>query len=454
MSTFTSHHGGAPYPARHASRSYLSPIFIPHSHLHHMGPSFPPTRPNTTGLEDIYQGTPYSMLPSFSSHFEESLPQVGEHGLHEMCQLQHIPRPTRYQFPPLDSMDNAPPLIMNMENHLQVPAPEILHSAVDASAYSQVDYDEIATAGISYNAASPHSNDSNSTGPLTPDSDGSSFTDKFFGGNNHQGNAVALSFLAKVKQEREDLPLHHQSPFHYNNTPHGLPITARRIWTIPGERMKDATAFDIFPDAQGRYAHFGNLTYQLPPALAVDPRTILPSSESDSDHSADEGYSEISETNGRRSSAASHLSDNSPAPGTSPSVEAGTVIQQKIPNRSKEDELLIKWRNDGMSYKDIKDRLGLKEAESTLRGRYRTLTKAKSERVRNPIWTERDERLLLRAVDHFAHADAAAHSRRGPHKIPWEQVSKWVKDHGGSYRFAAAACSKKYDSLRRGSRTD
>jgi hypothetical protein len=54
------------------------------------------------------------------------------------------------------------------------------------------------------------------------------------------------------------------------------------------------------------------------------------------------------------------------------------------------DKMLIDLRRKGHSYKEIK-RLGrFKEAESTLRGRLRTLTKEKSERVRKPKWNRRD----------------------------------------------------------------
>lgn len=52
--------------------------------------------------------------------------------------------------------------------------------------------------------------------------------------------------------------------------------------------------------------------------------------------------------------------------------------------------LLIHYKEQGMSYKDIKALGGFEEAESTLRGRYRTLTKPKEERVRKPEWNDRD----------------------------------------------------------------
>lgn len=55
---------------------------------------------------------------------------------------------------------------------------------------------------------------------------------------------------------------------------------------------------------------------------------------------------------------------------------------------------LIDCKRRGLSYKDIKRLGGFKEAESTLRGRFRTLTKTKEQRVRKPQWEERDVRLF------------------------------------------------------------
>lgn len=49
-----------------------------------------------------------------------------------------------------------------------------------------------------------------------------------------------------------------------------------------------------------------------------------------------------------------------------------------------------------MSYKDIKEKGGFTEAVSTLRGRYRTLTKEKEARLRSPKWQENDVSVPLR----------------------------------------------------------
>ena len=45
-----------------------------------------------------------------------------------------------------------------------------------------------------------------------------------------------------------------------------------------------------------------------------------------------------------------------------------------------------------MTYREIRKQGNFKEAESTLRGRYRTLTKCKEARVRKPEWQEKDVR--------------------------------------------------------------
>lgn len=58
--------------------------------------------------------------------------------------------------------------------------------------------------------------------------------------------------------------------------------------------------------------------------------------------------------------------------------------------RDAKDDFLVRSKMTGMSYKDIRKKGKFTEAESTLRGRYRTLTKHKAERVRKPEWNEND----------------------------------------------------------------
>lgn len=57
---------------------------------------------------------------------------------------------------------------------------------------------------------------------------------------------------------------------------------------------------------------------------------------------------------------------------------------------SAKDEFLVRHKLQGMTYRQIRVKGGFTEAESTLRGRFRTLTKNKEARVRKPAWTEAD----------------------------------------------------------------
>lgn len=64
--------------------------------------------------------------------------------------------------------------------------------------------------------------------------------------------------------------------------------------------------------------------------------------------------------------------------------------------RQRNDELLLQGKQDGLTYREIRKKmLGEKPAESTLRGRYRSLTKARKDRVRKPVWHRRDVSILI-----------------------------------------------------------
>jgi len=62
----------------------------------------------------------------------------------------------------------------------------------------------------------------------------------------------------------------------------------------------------------------------------------------------------------------------------------------KRQDRSEKDIFLVQSKLAGMSYKEIRRKGNFTEAESTLRGRYRTLTKHKAARVRKPEWYDND----------------------------------------------------------------
>ncbi|KAE8382225.1 hypothetical protein BDV26DRAFT_278229 [Aspergillus bertholletiae] len=118
------------------------------------------------------------------------------------------------------------------------------------------------------------------------------------------------------------------------------------------------------------------------------------------------------------------------------------------------DAFLVECKRRGLSYKDIKRIGGLKEAESTLRGRFRTLTKSKEQRVRKPQWQEKDISLLCQAVKACVEDDRQACSNHvsscrpptssQPPKVSWKMVAQYIWTHGGSYHFGNATCKKKW----------
>ena len=69
-----------------------------------------------------------------------------------------------------------------------------------------------------------------------------------------------------------------------------------------------------------------------------------------------------------------------------PPFDTGTLQGEGSRRDTTRDDELMDLRAKGFSYRDIKQKFGFTEAESTLRGRMRSLTKRKEDRVRKPIW--------------------------------------------------------------------
>lgn len=84
------------------------------------------------------------------------------------------------------------------------------------------------------------------------------------------------------------------------------------------------------------------------------------------------------------------LSLSAPHPEPPQLENENPAIKASLHYSDTRNALLIEWKRAGLSYKDIKRMGGFKEAESTLRGRFRTLTKAKEHRVRKPKWLKSD----------------------------------------------------------------
>jgi hypothetical protein len=150
------------------------------------------------------------------------------------------------------------------------------------------------------------------------------------------------------------------------------------------------------------------------------------------------------------------------------------LTSQSLPTshpRNARDELLVQLRLRGLSYREIKFKGGYIEAESTLRGRFRTLTKEKIDRVRKPQWHPEDVRphpflnpkilksptnhpqcrLLGEAVHQFVGAAKARKAKSQEDvdrlSVQWKEVANYIANNGGSYHFGNATCKKKWMEL-------
>ncbi|KKY37737.1 hypothetical protein UCDDA912_g02251 [Diaporthe ampelina] len=128
---------------------------------------------------------------------------------------------------------------------------------------------------------------------------------------------------------------------------------------------------------------------------------------------------------------------------TSTNSSGASVELPVTPPRSERDEFLVQSKLAGMTYKEIRKQGNFTEAESTLRGRFRTLTKPKEARVRKPEFQEIDDKLLRRAVVKFT-KDVDEITRDN---VPWKLVSEYMFDHGGSYLFGYTTVRKRWEYL-------
>lgn len=78
-----------------------------------------------------------------------------------------------------------------------------------------------------------------------------------------------------------------------------------------------------------------------------------------------------------------------PSP-NSETISSYVASPAAMDDKQARDTFLILCRQNNMSYKEIKEQGGFDQSISTLRGRYRNLTKDKKDRVRKPKWTTKD----------------------------------------------------------------
>ncbi|TGO87076.1 hypothetical protein BPOR_0252g00110 [Botrytis porri] len=121
---------------------------------------------------------------------------------------------------------------------------------------------------------------------------------------------------------------------------------------------------------------------------------------------------------------------------------SSTVGNMPLLTRFEQNNFLIRSRQAGMSYKAIRSSGNFTAAESTLRGRFRTLTKDKKDRVRQPKWTDNDIQLLSKAVKKLGRSTSKSSEPQ------WKKVAQYIYDNGGSYHFGYATCRKRWMALK------
>lgn len=163
------------------------------------------------------------------------------------------------------------------------------------------------------------------------------------------GAMLPHEFDAAVKN------LYPQSPVSSWQVPHGLPF-------VP--ELETVT----------QYISPGQIEmHQGPPAVAASFST-----ETEETGSVDPDNSE------------SDYASDSASRASSVSSQGQGINVPALPDRRDRDQFLLDMRKRGFTYKQIKLEGKFVEAESTLRGRVRTLTKEKCQRVRKPQWQKRD----------------------------------------------------------------
>ena len=306
-------------------------------------------------------------------HYRDDNSVCEELSHHVLAQPPVVPN---YGFRPILSATNPPQgseyatSEAETEHALKIQVPSVLEQAVNVQHFSPVSDDDWARASIEYEGTSPASIQSSADSPMTPgSSNGSfSFTDHVVRDVSYADNTAMRSFFGREAGEAKP----------------ALPML------MPA--MPQATPSQPlgFPQATEGYTYAGlPQIHQLPMPAAPYGYTSL--------HELADAYPR-----------ARQLTATSPQPTVSDTVtgripsEHGSTISHTSSSDApsdgavsddygaKRDRALLEGRAANWPYGRIKSYYNLRDADSTLRGRYRVLTKDKEERPRRPQWTAHD----------------------------------------------------------------
>ncbi|KAK3675293.1 hypothetical protein LTR78_004803 [Recurvomyces mirabilis] len=313
--------------------------------------------------------------------------------------------------------------------HLSIPgAPLVRADSVDSKQYTPISECDWASAELDSDATSPASATYSADSPATPefgDHDGG-FTNHYFRSGSHINNGLALAWaksqgrafgnLTSQLSEARELtpmfempqPLSNIGGGHYS---HGrsLPADVAICWPIDHGRHRFNVACDNY--------------------VPVTAHSSAPSPGQSSCFIHEDVQSSSNSSSSRKDSTS--LSEHG--------SQKRISINSSVYAIQERDAKLGAGKAKGWSYKKIKQHYKLKDAESTLRGRWRTLTKKSEQRVRKPSWEPIDDQLLVEGYDYYTNG--------GSTKIPWKKIGAYIKDSGGLYHFGGATCAKRYREL-------
>ena len=241
------------------------------------------------------------------------------------------------------------------ESNTALPVPTVLSEEVDTSKYEAISIDEWLAAPTEYEVSSPSSDDTAGSSP-------------FVAGSENSDSFVDYYLRKRSMQDKQDFvfPVSYGS---YSSTA-SLPYNfsgGQGASVTPFEGTQSTTETSPWSGAVFGYkgiaptVHLGN-SYGKHNALSVSPQEVQRPLSSQSCTSVSTASIPLSQSPGNDAKG----------------------------KRMQRDELLMDLRRKGLSYREIKQRGRFREAESTLRGRVRVLTKDKRERVRKPEWQAQD----------------------------------------------------------------
>lgn len=340
-----------------ASQNANTPTF------HHSEPSF---------FEDSFQYDGMSLGGDVAAH--QLWPEIEPAELHNFRPAESTDNSFTSTFGsmsmPLDSGPNefAP---RKIDNSPVLPA---LSYKIDTSKYEYVDYNDYVLISMDCESSSPSTVDTESNDPPTPISPyRANFDDPLLAPRRG-------GFAAKT----ESAPLQ-SGPYVMLNTTSSLTAPPSHVpFSMIFNEVQHQQQADTMSFARHSHAHGGLVnnatTYH-------DAHTVQAVHTSDSvDLSTTSSVPDLDRAFPDSSSEEDCDSDSDHGS----ELEASHKAVSEADHRRDRDRYLLKMREKGFSYREIKRRGRFTEAESTLRGRVRVMTKHKSERVRKPVWTRND----------------------------------------------------------------